>query len=84
MECNPIFVSTIKKKNIMTATSNTKIFDTMFNKTYLITSVTEKRVNLDQPNAKYTTSTGRTSSKFYVGHERYENNIKSGKWIVIK
>ena len=68
----------------MKATANTQILDTRFNTIYVITSVTDKRVNLDQPGCKYTTSTGRSSSKFYVGHERYENNIKTGAWQVIK
>jgi hypothetical protein len=68
----------------MKAIANTQIFDTVFNNTYIITSVTEKRINLDQPGCKYTTSTGRSSSKFYVGHDRFENNIKNGKWKIIE
>ena len=72
------------KSNAMKAIANTQIFDTVFNNTYIITSVTEKRINLDQPGCKYTTSTGRSSSKFYVGHDRFENNIKTGKWKIIE
>jgi hypothetical protein len=67
----------------MKAEANTTILDTTFNQTYIVTSVTEKRVNLDNPGAIYTTSTGRSSSKFYVGHDRYTNNIETGKWKVI-
>ena len=61
----------------------TKILDTMFNETYIVTSVTEKRVNLDHPNCIYTTSTGRSSSKFFVGHKTYQDNIKTGKWVIL-
>jgi len=67
----------------MNIQANTLIFDTRFNKTYIVTSVTDKRVNLDHPGAKYTTSTGRSSSKFFVGHDRFENNIKKGEWGII-
>jgi hypothetical protein len=67
----------------MRATANTQIFDTRFNNTYIITSVTEKRVNLDQPGHKYTTSTGRSSSKFYVKHKTFDENIKLGNWEII-
>jgi hypothetical protein len=68
----------------MKAIANTKILDIRFNTTYVITSVTDKRVNLDQPGCKYTSSTGRSSSKFYVGHKSYENNINTGVWQIIK
>jgi hypothetical protein len=68
----------------MKATANTQIFDTRFNKTYIITSVTEKRVNLDHPGNEYTSSTGRSSSKFYLGHKSFEENIETGKWQIIK
>ena len=61
----------------------TKILDTRFNTTYIVTSVTDKRVNLDQPNCNYTTSTGRSSSKFFVGHKTYQDNIKTGKWVIL-
>jgi hypothetical protein len=68
----------------MKAIINTHILDTRFNTTYIITSVTDKRVNLDEIGCKYTTSTGRSSSKFYVGHSSFENNIESGVWRVVK
>ena len=61
---------------------NVKVLDTRFNKTYIITSVTEKRINLDEPGNKYTTSTGRSSSKFWVGIERFNNNIKDGSYVI--
>lgn len=63
--------------------SGTQIKDTTYGGTYIVTSVTEKRINLDQHGAKYTTSTGRTSSKFFVGHKRFLENIKTGKWVVL-
>ena len=63
--------------------AGTQIKDNQFEKTYIVTSVTEKRINLDQPNCKYTTSTGRSSSKFFVGHERFEKYIEQGKWEII-
>ena len=63
--------------------AGTQIKDTTYGGTYIVTSVTEKRINLDQPGAKYTTSTGRSSSKFFVGHERFSENIKTGKWVVL-
>ena len=63
--------------------AGTKIKDTLYGGVYIITSVTEKRINLDQPGAKYTTSTGRSSSKFYVGHERFAEYIKIGEWVVL-
>lgn len=63
--------------------AGTKIKDTIYGRVCIVTSVTEKRINLDQPGAKYTTSTGRSSSKFYVGHERFAENIKTGKWVVL-
>ena len=63
--------------------AGTKIKDTIYGGTYIVTSVTEKRINLDRPGAKYTTSTGRSSSKFYVGHKRFAEYIKIGKWVVL-
>jgi hypothetical protein len=66
-----------------TITTSTQILDTMFNCTYIITSVTEKRVNLDEPNCIYTTSTGRSSSKFFLGHKSFNDNIKSGRWVLV-
>ena len=64
--------------------SGAQILDNQFKKTYIVTSVTDKRINLDEPNNKYTTSTGRSSSKFFVGHERFSKYIETGKWEVIK
>jgi hypothetical protein len=66
-----------------TITTSTQILDTMFNRTYIITSVTEKRVNLDEPNCTYTTSTGRSSSKFFVGHKSFNDYIKTGRWVLV-
>jgi len=63
--------------------AGTQIKDTTYGGTYIVTSVTEKRINLDQSGAKYTTSTGRSSSKFFVGHGRFYENIKTGKWVVL-
>lgn len=63
--------------------AGTQIKDNTYGGTYIVTSVTEKRINLDQPGVKYTTSTGRSSSKFFVGHERFSENIKTGKWVVL-
>ena len=63
--------------------AGTQIKDFTYGGIYIVTSITEKRINLDQPGAKYTTSTGRTSSKFFVGHERFSENIKTGKWVVL-
>lgn len=64
--------------------SGTQIKDTQFQVNFIITSVTEKRVNLDHIGAKYTTSTGRSSSKFFVGHETFAKYIAKGKWEIIK
>jgi len=61
---------------------NVKVLDTRFNKTYIITSVTEKRINMDEPGNKSTTSTGRSSSKFWVGVERFNEYIKEGKYLI--
>jgi hypothetical protein len=66
-----------------TITTSTQILDTMFNRTYIITSVTEKRVNLDEPNCTYTTSTGRSSSKFFVGHKSFNDYIETGRWVLV-
>lgn len=67
----------------MQAIENTKILDVRFNKVFIITSVTSKRVNLDNPGCKYTTSTGRSSSKFFVGHDRYKQNLEKGVWKIL-
>jgi hypothetical protein len=64
--------------------NGTQIKDINYGKTYLVTSVTEKRVNLDEPGCKYTTSTGRISSKFFVGHARFNEYVNSGKWVIIE
>jgi hypothetical protein len=66
-----------------TITTSTQVLDTMFNRTYIITSVTEKRVNLDEPNCTYTTSTGRSSSKFFVGHKSFNDYIETGRWVLV-
>lgn len=63
-------------------TAGTKIKDNTYGSIYVVTSITDKRVNLDEPNCKYTTSTGRSSSKFYVGHARLNTYLKSGRWVI--
>ena len=61
--------------------TGTLILDTRFNTTFVITSVTEKRINCDD-NVKYTTSTGRTSSKFYFGHKHLNEYLKNGNYKI--
>jgi len=58
------------------------INDTRFNKIYVVTSVTEKRINLDDAHCVYTSTTGRNSSKFYLGHKSFSENIASGRYII--
>ena len=78
------FQFTIKNKNIMIIIkAGTQIKDTIYGGTYIVTGVTEKIINLDQLGENYTTSTGRSSSKFYVGHKKFIENIKTGKWVVL-
>lgn len=63
--------------------SGTKIKNNTFGTFYIITSITDKRINLDQPGCNYTTSTGRSSSKFFVGHKRFLDKINSGEWSIL-
>jgi len=63
--------------------AGTQIKDTTYGGIYIVTSVTEKRINLDHPGVKYTTSTGRSSSKFFLGHKSFSENINTGKWVVL-
>ncbi|MFN5416438.1 MAG: hypothetical protein ACK5B9_05230 [Flavobacteriia bacterium] len=60
-----------------------KIYDVRFEKTYIITSITDTRVNLDSPGNKFTSSTGRSSSKFYIGIKKFEKLINNGTWILL-
>ncbi len=60
----------------------TKITDVRWNTTYYITSITEKRVNMDNFIKSYS-STGRGSSKFYVGHKAFNENLKNGNYKII-
>jgi hypothetical protein len=64
--------------------AGTKIKNLQMGTTYVVTSVTEKRINLDNPGSNYTTSTGRSSSKFFVGHKRFAQDIQSGIWEIIE
>jgi len=60
-----------------------KVFCTEFNKTYIVTSITETRVNMDDPCNKYTSSTGRSSSKHYLGKKTFFEYIKTGRYKII-
>ena len=64
--------------------NGTQIKDINYGKTYVVTSVTEKRINLDQPGSYSTSSTGRSSSKFFVGHARFNEYVNSGNWVIIE
>jgi hypothetical protein len=64
--------------------NGTQIKDINYGKTYVVTSVTEKRINLDQPGSYSTSCTGRSSSKFFVGHARFNEYVNSGNWVIIE
>ena len=42
-----------------------------------ITSITEKRINMDS-NSPSSSSTGRVSSKFYMGHKNFIKEVNAG------
>jgi hypothetical protein len=54
-----------------------KITDIRFNSEFYIISITEKRINCDS-NVKSYTSTGRGSSKFFIGHKYFNELLEKG------
>jgi hypothetical protein len=58
-----------------------KITDLRFDLVYYISSITEKRINMND-NVKFTTSTGRTTSSFYLGHKSFEVLLKNGSYKI--
>lgn len=58
-----------------------KVTDVRFDSVSIITSITEKRINMDSY-SKSTSSTGRMSSKFYVGHKNFNEELKKGNYKI--
>jgi hypothetical protein len=54
-----------------------KVTDLRFDSVSYITSITEKRINMDS-NIKSSSSTGRSSSKFYIGHKYFNELLEKG------
>ena len=62
----------------------TKLKNTQVNTIYVVTSITDKRINLDQPGSVYSSSTGRQSSKCWIGHKSFQKDFKLGNWIIVE
>jgi len=58
-----------------------KVTDIRFDVEFYITSITEKRINMDSF-SKSSSSTGRMSSKFYVGHKSFNDELKRGNYKI--
>ena len=58
-----------------------KITDLRFDSVYYITSITEKRINMND-NVKFTSSTGRTTSSFYLGHKAFDILLKNESYKI--
>jgi len=58
-----------------------KVTDIRFGVEFWITSITEKRINMDS-GCKSSSSTGRVSSKFYTGH-KYFNELLEKEYYKI-
>jgi hypothetical protein len=69
-------------KTIADLKVGTKLVDVRFNDEFYITSITEKRINCDR-NVKSYSSTGRGSSKFFVGVSRFNENLENGNYKII-
>jgi hypothetical protein len=60
-----------------------KVTDLRFDSVSFITSITEKRINMDNGKV-YTSSTGRSTSKFYEGHKSFNDKLKKGVYKINK
>lgn len=58
-----------------------KVTDLRFNSVSFITSITEKRINMDDGKV-FTSSTGRSTSKFYEGHKSFNDKLKKGVYKI--
>jgi len=56
--------------------------NTKFDKIFIVTSVTATRVNCDDFR-KFTTSTGRSSSKFFLGVKSFQERLDAGEFVAI-
>ena len=76
-------INNINKNNMTNLTIGTKIINVRYNYEFIITSITDKRVNCDRFIKSYT-STGRGSSKFFVGLNRFNEYLENGNYKIIK
>jgi hypothetical protein len=58
-----------------------KVTDIRFDSESYITSITEKRINMDSY-CSTSSSTGRMSSKFFEGHKSFNLELKKGNYKI--